>query len=310
MKRNIIKKEKGAISTLVLFTVLMFAIILMGVYFSITTMQKSQLKSDIRITDIYGEDVENVEDMYIQKMGVCKVGEKYYLTLAEAINDTTNTSNKLTISMTKNTILTEVLSIAEGKNVEVILNEKTITGTIQNYGNLVLRGKGVVESKTGITIMNYGDLEISGATIKTSNSANNTIAQIEGNITLTSGTISNTAEQLENSNHRAIALEIHSGSAFLNGGKISSVCGRAIGNHGIIEIDGANITSASSDTNSYGVYATVCNFSDNGTYADGFITMKSGIIENTGGGYALSNGAPIANFTKTGGTIIGTKDGI
>ena len=61
---NIFKKEKGAISTLVLFTVIMFVTILMGVYFSITTKQKSQIKSDMRIKDIYGQDVERVDELY------------------------------------------------------------------------------------------------------------------------------------------------------------------------------------------------------------------------------------------------------
>ena len=61
MKRDMIKKEKGAISTLALFTVLMFIIILIGIFLSITTRQKSQLKSDMRIKDIYGKDVEREE---------------------------------------------------------------------------------------------------------------------------------------------------------------------------------------------------------------------------------------------------------
>lgn len=64
MKRNFIKKEKGAITTLVLFTVLMFVVILTGVYFSVSTMQKSQLKSDMRIRDIYGKDVERIDQLY------------------------------------------------------------------------------------------------------------------------------------------------------------------------------------------------------------------------------------------------------
>lgn len=64
MKRDFVKEEKGAITTLVLFTVLMFAVILMGVYLSITTMQKGQLKSDMRIRDLYGENVGKVDKVY------------------------------------------------------------------------------------------------------------------------------------------------------------------------------------------------------------------------------------------------------
>lgn len=58
------KQETGAISTLVLFTILMFILILMGVYLTITTMQKSQLKSDMRIMQIYQEDVDRVNEIY------------------------------------------------------------------------------------------------------------------------------------------------------------------------------------------------------------------------------------------------------
>ena len=60
----VIKEEKGAISTLVLFTILMFIVILMGTYLAITTMQKAQLKSDMRIQDIYGKDIERVDKLY------------------------------------------------------------------------------------------------------------------------------------------------------------------------------------------------------------------------------------------------------
>jgi len=64
MKRYLIKEEKGSITTLVLFTVLMFVVILTGVYFSVTTMQKAQLKSDMRVRDIYGKDVARVDRVY------------------------------------------------------------------------------------------------------------------------------------------------------------------------------------------------------------------------------------------------------
>lgn len=68
MKRfnNIIKLkgEKGAVSSLVLFTVLMFIVILMGVYLTITAKQKAQIKSDMRIEQVYGQDIENVDYIY------------------------------------------------------------------------------------------------------------------------------------------------------------------------------------------------------------------------------------------------------
>lgn len=59
-----IKKDNGAVSTLVLFTVLIFTVILMGAYLLITTMQKSQLKSDLRIQQIYQEDINDIDNIY------------------------------------------------------------------------------------------------------------------------------------------------------------------------------------------------------------------------------------------------------
>ena len=64
--RNIInlKNEDGAVSSLVLFTVLMFAVILMGIYLTITAKQKAQVKSDMRIEQIYAQDVNNIDNVY------------------------------------------------------------------------------------------------------------------------------------------------------------------------------------------------------------------------------------------------------
>lgn len=59
-----IKQENGAVATLVLFTILMFVVILMGVYLTISTMQKSQLKSDMRIRQIYQDDINRASEIY------------------------------------------------------------------------------------------------------------------------------------------------------------------------------------------------------------------------------------------------------
>lgn len=63
MKKKI-KSEKGAIAALVVVTVLMFALILMGTYMAITNLRKSQLESDIRIQQLYGGDVDKIEEVY------------------------------------------------------------------------------------------------------------------------------------------------------------------------------------------------------------------------------------------------------
>lgn len=64
MFKNIRKKNKGAISLLVTYTVLMFVVILVGVYSAVLANAKSQLKSNIRIQEIYGESVERVGVIY------------------------------------------------------------------------------------------------------------------------------------------------------------------------------------------------------------------------------------------------------
>lgn len=58
------RKENGAIAALVVVTVLMFVLILGGTYMAITNLRKSQLRSDIRVQQIYGEAVEDIEGTY------------------------------------------------------------------------------------------------------------------------------------------------------------------------------------------------------------------------------------------------------
>lgn len=66
--KNIIKNENGAVSALVLFTILMFIVILMGVYLTVTARQKAQIKSDMRIEQVYRKDVNNIDKVYNELM--------------------------------------------------------------------------------------------------------------------------------------------------------------------------------------------------------------------------------------------------
>lgn len=61
-----ITEEKGAIATFVVVTVFFFVVILMGSYMATMNLKKSQLQSDIRIQQVYGEDVEKVNTVYDQ----------------------------------------------------------------------------------------------------------------------------------------------------------------------------------------------------------------------------------------------------
>ena len=63
-KSRVNRKESGAISTLALFTVLMFLAILMGSYLITSTLLKSQMKSNLRIEQIYGQEVDKVDEIY------------------------------------------------------------------------------------------------------------------------------------------------------------------------------------------------------------------------------------------------------
>ena len=58
------KSQKGAVSAIVLITVLTFVLVLLGAIITVTTLRKSQLRSDIRIQDIYSKDVDNVNGIY------------------------------------------------------------------------------------------------------------------------------------------------------------------------------------------------------------------------------------------------------
>ena len=62
--KSILIENKGVASALVLFTVLMFVLILTGIYMGITAIQKAQIKSDLRIQSIYTDDVNEINNVY------------------------------------------------------------------------------------------------------------------------------------------------------------------------------------------------------------------------------------------------------
>lgn len=60
------KNEKGAISTLVAIMVICFSSILIGGYFTVTTLQKSQQKSNLKIQQMYSEEVNKIDEIYAE----------------------------------------------------------------------------------------------------------------------------------------------------------------------------------------------------------------------------------------------------
>ena len=71
MKKNNkinLKSQRGAATALVVFTVLMFITILIGVYGVIVARSQAQLKSDAHIQDIYGADVARANEIYEEQV--------------------------------------------------------------------------------------------------------------------------------------------------------------------------------------------------------------------------------------------------
>ena len=68
MKRNVRKtnwkSDRGSISIISIVTILSFVVILMAIFSLIMVLQQSQLESDIRIKEIYGADVNRIEEVY------------------------------------------------------------------------------------------------------------------------------------------------------------------------------------------------------------------------------------------------------
>jgi len=67
MKKNKnvnLKEQKGAATALVIFTVLIFMAVLMGTYGIIMSKAQAQIKSDERIQQIYGSQVDRADRIY------------------------------------------------------------------------------------------------------------------------------------------------------------------------------------------------------------------------------------------------------
>ena len=76
----ILKNERGAVSVLVFITILTFVIVLLGSYLTVTTMKKTGLQSNIRLQQIYGEDVKRVDEIYNELISKDREGPKCNIT--------------------------------------------------------------------------------------------------------------------------------------------------------------------------------------------------------------------------------------
>lgn len=129
-KEKRLLSEKGGATVLVFFTIFTFLIVLMGSFITVTTLRKSQIKSDIRIQEIYGQDVEKVEDLYNEIMNVSSLEklkvEQTYVTKNTEVTD--RNGNKVVVPNGFKIAEDSALTVDEG----VIIEDKDI---IKGIGN-------------------------------------------------------------------------------------------------------------------------------------------------------------------------------
>lgn len=64
IRKSNLKTDKGSISVLVVVTILAFVITLTAIFSLIMALQQAQLESDIKIKEIYGADVNRIDEVY------------------------------------------------------------------------------------------------------------------------------------------------------------------------------------------------------------------------------------------------------
>ena len=62
--KNKILGQKGGVTVLVFFTIFTFVIVLTTTFMSLSILRRSQTNSDIQIQKIYGQDYDNVNEVY------------------------------------------------------------------------------------------------------------------------------------------------------------------------------------------------------------------------------------------------------
>lgn len=152
---------------------------------------------------------------------VTSIGTTYYNSLTKAIEAVPIDNNQTTIVLLRDT--TENITVKENQNIELNLNNYTITNKSDNYPVIYTLGKisiknGTISASIGNTnaINNYGILNISGTASITGNSDSKATIfnSSEGKLIMTAGTVVNT------STHYAIYND--GGSVQVTGGTVSS----------------------------------------------------------------------------------------
>lgn len=139
-KYNIRKKllsENGGAAVLVVFTIFTFLIVGMGAFMSVSTLRKSQLNSDLRIQQIYGEDYEKVDGVYEElieanksELEKFKISEEY---ATKTMTLTDKYENKIIIPSGFKVASDSGLTVGEGIVIED--NDITKDGNGNSRGN-------------------------------------------------------------------------------------------------------------------------------------------------------------------------------
>lgn len=222
-----------------------------------------------------------------------KLDNKYYATLATAIDAVPENNTEKTITLLTN--LSEKVTIPANKKINYVGGNYALSGQINNYGYLTITSGSITETDT-LPLANRpgGTLIINGGTIISN--VKQTLYNYGGNLYINGGEI------IKNGTIDLGSVVIYDGVLTMTGGKIRStdMLGDAIyvyEDRNIILKGGTIESSGKSPINSRGHVtlsgATIIsnNASNAGIkiYTTGSLTMTSGSVTNTAGGYAIYN---------------------
>lgn len=145
-------EQNGAVSLLVFITVLSFVTILTGAFLTVTTLRKLQLESDIRLQEIYGEDVKIVDEIYNELVGEDKSTPNCEITY-EQLNDS-YISYKFSFNKEVKNFDTKDIKLYNAKKQETLFRDN-ITLSINSPAYTV----NVTQGKTYVVMFDYESIE-------------------------------------------------------------------------------------------------------------------------------------------------------
>ena len=209
------------------------------------------------------DEIENIEntdntetEIIVSK--VVQINETTYPTISEAI---ASANNGDTIKLLEDIILTEEITIDEGKNIIFDLNGKTISSssinTINNKGTLTISSYGIIknEVENGVVIYNTGKLNIENGVITTNANGGKAIYNTQQNNNTESGILNIQDGKIVTEGIGGIAIyNVNNAKTDITGGIIET---RGFGSKGIyndseVQISNTKVIVANDD--SIGIY--------------------------------------------------------